>query len=158
MRLAIRPKLVTATMALPCLFCAGCLGGYVYPTATYIPRVPVGKPAADEVHAFRFDIIDYTGSIDLAGSDEYLLRELPMTVRGDVLPQFTIGCGRGWWGVYHTLGYAQRRHPTLRVRLYRPGYETVQVGPWEWRRALKCQPATTLDAQDKTLDYLISTN
>src|SRR5438445_133117 len=137
MRRAARTKLAMAAIALACLCNAGCLGGYVYPSATYVPRVPVGKPVAEEVHAFRFDIIDYTGSIDLASSDEYLLRELPLTVRGDVLPQFTMGFGRGWWGVYHTLGYTQRRHATLRVRLYRPGYETVQVGPWEWRRQVK---------------------
>ena len=34
--------------------------------------------------------------------------------------------------LYRTLGFRQRLHPTLRVRLYRPGYVTVEVMPWRW--------------------------
>ena len=157
MRWANGMKLARITAALGYLLCAGCLGGYVYPSATYIPRVPVGKSSSDEIHAFRFDIIDYSGSIDLASNDEYLMRELPLSVHGDVSPQFTVGLGRGWWGVYHTLGYAQRRHPTIRVRLYRPGFETVQISPWQWRSKVEWKPAPTLDAQEKAVDDLIST-
>ncbi|MFL5339794.1 MAG: hypothetical protein ACJ8F7_06460 [Gemmataceae bacterium] len=148
-------RLSASFLLLPAL--GGCLGGYVYPTATYIPRVPVGQPAADQVHAFRFDIRDYSGSVDLSGGDEYLMHELPLNVRGNVPAQTMVGLGHGWWGVYHTLGYRQRMNPTMRVRLYRRGYETVQVGPWDWHGQVEWKPVDTLAGREKAIDDLIST-
>ena len=154
-RIARLSALAAALLLLPAL--SGCLGGYVYPTANYIPRIPLGTPAADEVHAFRFDIRDYSGSIDLSGGDEYLMHELPLTARGTVPAQAEIRLGHGWWGVYHTLGYQQRMNPTIRVRLYRRGYETVQIGPWNWRGPIDWKPVNTLEAREKAIDDLIST-
>jgi hypothetical protein len=159
MRMRLGPGIRLAAMLLACfsLLSAGCLGGYAYPTATYIPRVPLEPSISDEVHAFRFDIIDFSGSIDLSGGDEYFAHELALNQRAKVPGQTLVGLNRGWWGVYHTLGYWQRTHPTMRVRLYRRGYETVQIGPWDWRQKVDWKPAVTLEAREKAVDDLIST-
>lgn len=146
-------------MAIPALVlvsCGGCLGGYVYPTMAVVPRVPVGVHVADEVHAFRVEITDCKGSVDLSGTDDYLFKELKINPGGTVPAQGLWRFGRGWWGIYHNLGYRQRLHPTIRVRLYRPGYQTVEVQPWEWRGKVKWVEARTLADQEKAIDDLVS--
>ena len=90
---------LTALVFLVSPFCAGCFGGYAYPTAALVTRATLEKPATDTVHAFRVDILDTSGSIEFAGADEYLFREVLVTARGDVPAQTKIGVGSGWWAV-----------------------------------------------------------
>src|SRR5262245_51001343 len=156
--MALRPwHCLTGMLVLACPFCAGCLGAYAYPTAAFVPGAALEKSDADTVHAFRVDIIDTSGSIEFSGSDEYHFRELPVTPGGKVPAQSMVGFGRGWWALLVSLNYTQRVHPMLRVRLYRPGYETVELKPWQHVGPVTWKPAITLAAREAAIDDLIAT-
>jgi hypothetical protein len=151
--MSIRPA---AAFLFVCPVCAGCFGGYAYPTAAYVPRASLEKPAADAVHVFRVDILDASGSIEFAGADEYRFRELPVSEAGSVPAQTKVGVGGRWWTLFGALNYTQRLHPTIRVRIYRPGYETVDLKPWT-RAKIVWRPAATPVAREAAVDDLIST-
>src|SRR5262245_42928426 len=154
----IRPwNRVTGVLFIFTPLCAGCLGAYAYPTAAVVPPVGLEKSTADTVHAFRVEILDTSGSIEFSGSDEYVFREVPVDSRGRLPAQGMVGFGRGWWALLISLNYTQRVHPTLRVRLYRPGYETVELKPWQRPGQIKWKPATTPEAREPAVDDLIAT-
>src|SRR5262249_7774206 len=149
-------KLVAGVL-LACPLCAGCVGGYVYPSPIYIPPTTLERPAAASVHAFRVEILDSSGSIEFSGDDEYLFSEVPVSGKGTVPAQKSVRFVRGWWALVGAHKYSQSLNPTIRLRLYRPGYETVEFGPWERTSKLKWNPAATLAAREAAIDELIST-
>ena len=157
-RAAKQVRFSALAILLACPLLSGCFaGGYAYPTLQFIPRTYVGAAVANEVHAFRVDIVDYTGSFDLSSSDDYLFREIPLTSQGATPALSSARFGRGWWGCWIAHNYHSRMHPTIRLRLYRPGYETVEVQPWHWPHAIDWKPAATLEAQEHAVDEVIST-
>jgi hypothetical protein len=155
---APRVRFTALAILLTCPWLSGCfVGGYAYPSVQVIPRTKVGPEVADEVHAFRVDILDNCGSVEMCSSDDYLFREVGLNSRGDVPCLASAKLGIGWWSALPRLSYRQRLHPTMRLRLYRPGYETVEVKPWRWRREVEWKAAATPEAREKSVDDLIST-
>jgi hypothetical protein len=151
-------KFVAGGLLLACPFSAGCVGGYVYPSPIYIPQTRLEKPAAATVHAFRVEILDTSGTIEFTDEDQYRFSEVPVTEKGVVPAQKSVRFARGWWALVGTHQYSQSLQPTIRLRLYRPGYETVEFGPWARTSKLKWNLATTLAAREAAIDDLISTH
>jgi hypothetical protein len=139
------------------LLMAGCIPiGYAYPTVSYIPATPVSAPT-DEVHAFRVDVADDDNSPEFAEDDEYVLQRLPLEKDGRFDSQVKVSVDYGWFWNWIAYVYDEYTHHTLMVRLYRPGYHTIEIESWQKTGKVEWQPAKSLDEQEKAIDDLLST-
>jgi hypothetical protein len=136
---------------------AGCMLPYAYPTVSYVPPVCVGT-ARDEVHAFRVDIADDDHSGDyLPEKDRYVLQSLPLHPDGSFDSQIKVAVDYGWilnCLAYFSDGYT---HHTMRVRLYRPGYQTIEIEPWQKNERLQWIEARSPEEREQAIDDLVST-
>ncbi len=139
------------------LLAAGCMPlGYVYPKVSYIPPVAVGVPP-DEVHAFRVDITNDDNSLEITENDKYVLSRLPLHRDGSLDPQTKVAVDYGCCLFCCSNYYNVSTHHTLLVRLYRPGYQTIEIEPWQTDGRIKWVEATTPEAQEQAIDALVST-
>src|SRR4029077_15165283 len=143
--------LPVALAFLSCL--SGCLVPYAYPKISWTPSVSV-RANPEEVRAFRVDV---TGDVvDIGESDRYTLS--PITpISGDREPsQARISLEYGYYVVGIALNYpVHHGHSTL-LRLYRPGYQLVEIKSWEFPGKIAWIPAPDLAAQEKAVDDLLS--
>jgi hypothetical protein len=140
-----------------CLLMAGCIPiGYAYPSVSYVAPVNVGA-IPDQVHAFRVDVADDDNSSDLTEKDEYVLHPIPLHRDGSFDPQVKIGVDYGWIWNCITLIMDGSTHHTMMVRLYRPGYQTLEIESWQKNGRMKWVVASSLDEQEQALDDLVST-
>jgi hypothetical protein len=144
----------TACLLLPLL--AGCFSGYAYPTLSFVPPVALGA-ASDEVHAFRVDVADQRNCLDFGDRDRYVLHPMPLRWGDHLTPQLKVAVDYGWVWNCAALVYTGSTRHTLMVRLYRPGYHTVEVHSWQLVGKGRWVPAENLEAQEKAIDDLVST-
>jgi hypothetical protein len=136
---------------------AGCIPiGYAYPTVSYIPSLAVAAPP-DEVFAYRVDVADEDNSIEFPEVDEYVLSSLPLDRGGRFTPQVKVSMDYGWLWNWIAAIYNQHTHHTVMVRLYRPGYHTIEIPSWEKSGQVKWEPANSLPEQEQAVDELVST-
>lgn len=153
----LRPHLLFAALAgLAGLCLSGCLGGYVLPTVALTPGVRV-VAGADDIHVIRVDVADDENCDEFADHDRYVLHPVPLTPDGTALPQVNLGLDYGWLWNCVLLGYSAHTHHTLMLRVYRPGWRTVQIPSWQLRGRVKWEKAPDLAAQEKAVDDLVST-
>src|SRR5262245_20201079 len=146
-----------AVLLLSCPLLTGCFAvPVVLPTASYVPGVKVEAPP-EEVRAFRVDVADDLQIWDIEEKDRYVLRPIPVSESGHVSPQASVACDRGGVLGCVAMYYWMYRHHTLRVRLYRPGWQTVEIKPWEIPERVTWKEATDLASREKALDDLLST-
>ena len=109
------------------LLLAGCMPlGYAYPTLSSVRPARVG-PARDEVRAFRVDVADDDNCLDFEENDRYVLSALPLHHDGSFDPQRKVSVDYGWlWNCISVVYNGSTNH-TIMVRLYRPGYRTLQL-------------------------------
>ncbi len=148
-----RSLATAAFAALLTLPATGCLGFAIpygaYPTLGVTPAVSVAD-CRDEVHVFRRDIS--LCQAGLATSEVPCVTSvsaLDLESDGAVAPQLRAGLAT-WLYVFSVArnhGHACTERCTVDVALYRPGYETIIVQPWEFDRPLQWKPATTPHAQ-----------
>jgi hypothetical protein len=139
------------------LFAAGCMPlGYVYPKVSYIPPGTVG-PVRDEVHAFRVDITNDDNSIGMTEKDRYVLSPLPLHEDGSFEPQTKVSVDYGWLLYGFMDFFDASTHHTLLVRLYRPGYHTLEIESWQTKGRMHWVEARTLEEQEQAIDDLVST-
>jgi hypothetical protein len=139
------------------LLMTGCLMPYAYPTVSYVPPVSVG-PAREEVHAFRVDIADQdNSSVRLPERDRYVLRPLPLHPDGSFDSQVKVAFDYGW--ILNCLAYFSDgwTHHTMLVRLYRPGYQTIEIESWQQNSRLQWIEARSPEEQEQAIDDLVST-
>jgi hypothetical protein len=124
---------------------------YAYPTLSYTPAIAFG-PDHKGIYAFRVDVTDDTG-----GAGKYRLRNLPITRKGYLNGQgkSAVDDGYYWNCLVHT--YARQISHTLRVRLYRPGYELVEIQSWHTNQAVHWQEVEGVEAREKAVDDLLCT-
>jgi hypothetical protein len=140
-----------------CLVTAGCLP-YAYPKLSYIPGGDLG-PKADDAHAFRVDVVaNRTANPALMPCDahEYTLAEITPRPDGSIPPQARVTVDRGF--LLPTTGFAVnpgRVHET-RVRLYRPGYQLVELGSWDSTSRIEWRPALDWKAQEQAITDLLA--
>lgn len=139
------------------LFATGCMPlGYVFPSISYVRPATVGA-ARDQVRAFRVDISDDDNCFEIPEHDSYVLSQLPLHGDGSFDPQVKIAADYGWFldGVAVIWGAAKRH--TVLVRLYRPGYHTLELISWRNNERLHWKPAPSPQEQEQAIDDLVST-
>ena len=133
--------------------CTGCLH-YAYPTAIHVPELTVPNPDGS-VHAFRVDI-DTTERPPEGVKTQYTLSRIPIDARGQIPSQLEIAPATG---VLNPFGFkdtsVEHNQYTMVVRVYRPGYRTIEVKAWEKSRELQWMPTADLLAQEKAIDDLL---
>jgi hypothetical protein len=139
-----------------CPFLAGCFG-FAYPSITETPSVTI---AERDVRAFRktsgrtFYGALIAGAIDIYDDVE----EIPL-IEATVAPQTQTYFAYDY--VLFPFGGSEWR--SLRVVLYRPGYEAVELPARAWLRSIgrkqleqvQWKPAIDLDAQTRAIDAVV---
>jgi hypothetical protein len=136
------------------LFCSsGCLVPYAYPKVSWTRGVSVG-PKPEEVRAFRVDVIG--DIVDIGETDRFVLA--PITpIFGDREPiQAKISLEYGIYVVGIALNYPIHHGHTTLVRLYRPGFQLVEIKSWEFPGNVTWIGAADLLAQEKAVDDLLT--
>ena len=141
-------------LCLPVL--AGCVCPYcAIPKLDYTPRVNL-ESEPDDVHAFRVDITRYTGSMSVfreAPASESL-EELRVNDANEVHAQIKPSVRYGLVVIGIALNYLSYTTHSVALRLYRPGYELVEVRSWERGDQIEWRAAPGLSAQEIELDCL----
>lgn len=135
------------------LVLSGCgnLPKFVYPTLDYTPSVALSVPV-DEVRAFRVDVEHCMTERKYFGTNTFT--EIQPTKAGTVPGQLT----SGWTsqsGFFGALKNIDSTSHTVAVRLYRPGYELVEIPSWQIGRDVVWKPAKTLQQQEAALEALM---
>lgn len=131
---------------------SGCLLPYAYPKLDYVPGTGVGADGP-VVHAFRVDAT--LDQIDIGEQGTFKLRAIGPLEKGRLPGQFGASLERGYYVAGGAINYnVGRRHDT-RVRLYREGYELVEIPAWGWPGSIVWTRATDLAAQEKAVDDLV---
>jgi len=146
-----------ATLSLTALITAcagGCLGGYAYPQLSYVLPVQL-QEAYDEIHAFRMDVVQVMEDIYHA-EDKCVLRPIPLSPNGAIAGQAKLSLETAW-GVMMLIPTEWNHHcwHAMRVRLYRPGFQTVEIEPWQSVAQVRWQ-AADWQSQEKAVDDLIA--
>jgi hypothetical protein len=149
----------TATVG-ACLLClpflSGCLFPYcAYPTIDYTPAVKLDAPPG-EVHAFRVDITRPTADMSVfVGPVFERLSELPATNTDEVPAQVKPSVSYGFVVIGIALNYLTHTSHSVALRLYRPGYELVEIKSWQRMNRVAWKPIQDAAAQEQTLDLLL---
>ena len=149
--------LLVIGLTLPSL--SGCLilPFWYMPNVQHTPEVSLGADGHD-VHAFQ----GMTSSTRLVGSftgtaPGHSLQEIPisMSAAGPVLPaQHRVNQSYGMVFVLFIVGEIAFVSESSEVRLYRPGYELVNVDAKAKAYQVQWQPAQTIADQERVLDNL----
>ena len=149
-----RPTLLICLACLPSL--CGCIP-YVGPSIDYTPRFELDAPR-NEVRAFRVDIASSQDSPGwhgpfLSQTNKERLSEVAISHRDEVPSQVKASVQHGIV-LIGVISHRIRESESVVVRLYRPGYELVEIGPWERTNRVEWKLAPDLAAQEKAVDYL----
>ena len=150
-----RPLLLAWLMCLP--FLGGCIFPYVAPSIASTPRIELDAPR-EEVRAFRVDVTLSQDSPDLSGpflsqTNTERLSEVPISQRDEVPSQLKASIQHGGV-IIGVLSLRTRESESVVVRLYRSGFDLVEVGSWDGRKRVEWKPATSIAAQEKAVDHL----
>jgi hypothetical protein len=143
-----------------CLLCLPCVGGCIfpycaYPRLDYTPAVKLDTQPG-EVRAFRVDITKPTADLSVFVGPVYeRLSELPVTNTDEVAAQLKPSVTYGFVVIGIALNYLTHTSHSVALRLYRPGFELVEITSWERAHRVAWKPAPDLDAQEKALDALL---
>jgi hypothetical protein len=139
------------------LLCAGCMPfGYVYPSISYVRPASVGA-ARDQVRAFRVDVTDDDNCFGIPEGDSYVLTSLPLNEEGSFNPQLKVATDYGWFLDAPAFMHGAARHHTVLVRLYRPGYHTIELTSWRDDQRLHWTQTQTPQEQEQAIDDLVTT-
>ncbi len=143
-------------LAISCLpLFSGCILPYcAFPTVSYTPRVNIED--ADNVHAFRVDFTNDTGDMSVFAPGPGTGRFSSVTAKRDnaVPAQIKPSVSYGFVVIGVALNYLTYTDHTMAVRLYRPGFDLVEIRSWEAARDVTWTPAPDLAAQEEALDNL----
>jgi hypothetical protein len=128
---------------------------YAYPSLSFVPSINAG-PVPDKVYAFRVNITDERNGAELPDQDRYVFREIPVSETARVPFQAKLDVDRGWVFFGPEKYFAHTRH-TVVVRLYRPGYQTVEVARAKDAKQVNWVEAKDVGGREKAVDDLLST-
>lgn len=149
-------RIALLTARLFCLpFLSGCILPYcAYPKIDYTPAVSLDAKSS-EVRAFRVDITKPTADLSVFVGPVYeRLSEIPVTNTDEVPTQVKPSVSYGFVVIGIALNYLTHTSRSLAVRLYRPGFELVEISSWERVHRVAWKASADLEAQEKTLDGL----
>jgi hypothetical protein len=150
-------RAILPTVCLLCLpFLSGCVFPYcAFPKLDYTPAVKLDAQP-DEVRAFRVDSIMPSADLDVFAGPVYdRLSEIPVTNTDEVPGQLKPSVTYGFVVVGIALNFLTYTDHSVAVRLYRPGFDLVEIKSWERAHRVAWKPAPDLDAQEKALDGLL---
>jgi hypothetical protein len=143
---------------------AGCLHvPFCTPEFSSVPAVNAGTDKLD-LHAFRVDV---TQTMDLkeGPGPNYLVRgenfekfeltQIETAPGGTTPPQRGMSAATGWCYVGFWNYCSSYTSHSIAVRLYRPGYETIELKPGQPAIALQWHEAADRAAQEKAVDDLL---
>jgi hypothetical protein len=128
---------------------------YAYPSLSFVPPIDAG-PVPDKVYAFRVDITDERNGAEFPDHDRYVFREIPVSETARVPMQAKLDLDRGWVFYGPLTYYAHTRH-TVVVRLYCPGFQTVEVSGSEDAKRVRWVEARGAREREKAVDELVTT-
>ena len=110
--------------------------GIAYPTLSYTPTVTVPDEGAKDVHAFRVAIVESPRAVKPADKMRCQFTEIELDARNEVPGQVATGISY-YWALYFVPGDGEQAYPNsvhsrekrIRVRLYRRGFKTIEIGP-----------------------------
>ena len=148
------------------LLCVASLGCLQVPVCVpEMSMVPAVTPCCTkaEVHAFRVDVTDRQqikegltpSSIRPENFEDFALSRVALSSSGTTPQQVGMTWASGWctvgfWNYFNSL----TTH-SVAIRLYRPGFETIELKPGDAAHALQWVEATDLAAQEKAVDDLL---
>ena len=103
------------------------------------------------------DVADETNCIDFPEHDRYVLTPVSLSRAGSVPPQMLVVLDYGWVWNCIALYYDGHTHHTIVVRLYRPGFETVEIKAGDKEGRAAWEKAADPEAQEMAVDDLLST-
>jgi hypothetical protein len=147
-----------------CLVSLGCLQVPVcIPEMNTVPAVgPTGK--GDEVFAFRVDVTDRAEIKESRNArtpskaenvESFALSRMPVSTSGMTSAQTSLTCATGWYTVGFWNYFNSLTTHSIAVRLYRRGYETIELRPGQAPRELRWVEAVDVAAQEKAVDDLL---
>jgi hypothetical protein len=107
---------------------------------------------ADELHAFRVDIT--TAFVDIGGTDYWTFREITPLSAGKLLPQTKVSATYGYYVFGIALNFPVYTSHSVAMKLYRPGYELVEIDSWEFPGEIVWRKAPDLAGQEQALNRL----
>lgn len=147
--------LVSALFAALTLFLPGCIPlFYAYPSLSFIPPADLG-PNHDHIYAFRVDIADDESGPEFAKPSHYTFLPLHIKPEGDVPLQLKAAVDSGFF-LKGPLRYTKQTRHTVRLRLYRAGYETVEIKSWQFGHPIEWKAIADPEAREKAIDALIA--
>jgi hypothetical protein len=151
-----------AGVGLVCLAFLGCIQvPYCIPELSVVPAVKPGCDK-DEVHVFRADLthkVEINTGLHVASEatniESIELSRLHSAADGSTpqLTALTFASGSrivGFWNFCH-----ERTSHTVAIRLYRPGFATIELRAGMPARELAWEEATDLETQEKAVDDLL---
>ena len=154
---------------LACCLCWPLLSGCIicpYPTVGYTPSVNTSAPS-DEIHAFRVDFTNHygwffsdtkenRGKLDSRQKLSLLSVGHNSEIASQVKPAINYGvillvADIPGTGVLHT-------SESIGLRLYRPGFELVEINSWELANKVEWRRVDGLAGQERVLDQLFPTD
>jgi hypothetical protein len=143
-----------------CLLCLPFLGGCVcpycaYPTFAYTPSIKLETNSGD-VHAFRVDLTRFTADLGVFDDGPWheRLLEIPLTNPDEVPSQLKPSLTYGFAVNAVALSYLTYTEHAVALRVYRPGYELVQIRSWQQANRISWTRVPDLEGQEKVLDTL----
>src|SRR5262249_15197797 len=154
-----------------CLLCLACLGGCLYcayPRIDYTPEVNLDAPASG-VHVFRVDsttegVFPFSGFIHVPEdqlhrwnktSSSSMLSEVCATPTETVPAQIKSSLSYGFVIPILVVNALLHTSHSMSLRLYRPGYELIEIKSWERPGQIVWKRAPDLESQEKVLDALM---
>lgn len=153
------------------LLCLSFLGGCLYcayPKIDYTPGVKIDAPSS-EVHIFRVDstkdgVLPFAGLIHVPAdqllkwneSSTGLLSELPKTEEERVPAQFKTSLSYGLAVPILVVNALTHTTHSMSLRLYRRGYDLIEIKSWQKHGQIVWKPVPDLEAQENVLDALLA--
>jgi hypothetical protein len=162
---ALLRKLLFGVLCIPCLGSAGCIQVPFYvPEFTSVPSVNPGCSPKDDLHAFRVDVTQRVDVKEGPGPEHarhgenfenFELTKVQPASGGATPQQVGVNASFGWCYVGFWNYCTSFTSHSIALRLYRAGFETIELKPGQPTSELQWQPATTLAAQEKAVDDLL---
>jgi hypothetical protein len=128
---------------------------YAFPTLSQTRPVFLNK-AEDTVHAFRLDLKSGYGGVEFNPGNDCLWREIGRWPFDVIPPQVNFGLARGCLWHCIALDYSHHLQRTVLVRLYRPGFQTVELTFWNGAKPIEWRPANSISEQEAAIDELFA--
>src|SRR5262249_45450034 len=106
------------------------------------------------VHAFR--VSSNIDRLDIGIQADFVIEEVPITPAGRIPAQNNLSLDRGFYVIGIALNYPVHHSHQVRLRIYKPVCQIVELTNWQRTEKLTWIPAADLAAQEKAVDDLLN--